>query len=492
MGRNCTGARLPSLGWLTTATVLAAASSPAEAQSCAGMAPVQIEIVSLSDVDLPTQGCTVGGCKNNSHPAVDGAGLNVVFSSDAAQVVTGFSNGANLPQVYLRPMGLGTTLLLSRGLTPGSVANAPCDFPLISLDGRLAAFSSGADNLVPADTNLASDVFIVDTRTLAIERVSRNPNGTQFNGQSSAPHVSGDGRAVVFVSDATNPSPLIGLNGTSAALPGTEQVLLLDRKRGRFEFISAGRRGTVPDGPAGEPRIDASGIFVSFSSEATNLGFVDTNGPIADVFVASRNGLGLRLVSSSWGNPRRTCASQSRRPAISADGRWVVFESAAPDLLAPGVDTNGLHDVFVRDLQTGQIALVSGGYSGASANGGSGYGAISGDGRFVMFTSTATNLVPADTTSFLECFVRDRDTDGDNIYDEMGATCTWRLSASVIGTPANARSGGNGALSLDGRFAVFMSEADTLVGGDLNGSAPGAACSPTCLFGRDVFRARLY
>src|SRR5438132_452517 len=147
--------------------------------------------------------------------------------------------------------------------------------------------------------------------------------------------------------------------------------------------------------------------------------------------------------------------------ALSADGRFVAFDSAATDLVAG--DTNGATDVFVHDRQTGTTERVSVASGGTQANNISSYPALSADGRFVAFQSDATNLVAGDTNGATDVFVHDRQT---------GAT--ERVSvASGGGTQGNRNSGGFfafPALSVDGRLVAFHSTATNLVSGDANGA----------------------
>ena len=142
-------------------------------------------------------------------------------------------------------------------------------------------------------------------------------------------------------------------------------------------------------------------------------------------------------------------------PALSADGRYAAFYSDASNLVAG--DTNGARDVFVRDLQTGETTRVSVSTSGAEANGDSFAPAVSSDGRFVAFASSASNLVDGDTNDANDVFVRDRQTN-----------TTTRVSVGFDGSQANGGSD-QPSLSGDGRLVAFTSAATNIVAGDLNG-----------------------
>lgn len=149
---------------------------------------------------------------------------------------------------------------------------------------------------------------------------------------------------------------------------------------------------------------------------------------------------------------------QASDPAMSGDGRFVAFQSSAATLV-PG-DTNNTDDVFVHDRVTGANERVSVAGDGAQSDGYSGGPAISADGRYVGFPSGATNLVPGDTNTVWDVFVHDRN---------IGAT--ERVSVSADGTEANQTSGSTPALSADGRKVAFVSSASNLVPGDTNGQS---------------------
>ncbi|MGH2681633.1 MAG: choice-of-anchor D domain-containing protein [Actinomycetota bacterium] len=155
----------------------------------------------------------------------------------------------------------------------------------------------------------------------------------------------------------------------------------------------------------------------------------------------------------------------SRQPAISAEGQWVAFATAASNLV-PG-DTNGVEDVFVRDILQGNTVRVSVATDGTEGNNISNAPAISGDGRFVAFVSNADNLLgvcgefPCDVNSGSDVFVRDRDTDRNGVFDEAGGVATVIVSVDDDGAP------GFGAntdpdISADGRFVAFVSNSEDL------------------------------
>src|SRR6266446_5992680 len=201
--------------------------------------------------------------------------------------------------------------------------------------------------------------------------------------------------------------------------------------------------------------ISADGRFVLFLSSANNLVTNDASGRFLDVLLRNRTNNTTTLVSVSL-NGTGGGNGHSVSPVISADGRYVAFESEAANLVAN--DTNGVSDVFVRDLQSGTTTMLSVNSSGAGAgNGASTSPLISADGRYVAFVSSASDLVANDTNAALDVFVRDL---------QSGTT-------TLASVRADGSTGGNGdsdspALTPDGRWLGFSSKATNLVAGITN------------------------
>jgi Tol biopolymer transport system component len=180
-----------------------------------------------------------------------------------------------------------------------------------------------------------------------------------------------------------------------------------------------------------------------FTSYATNLVAGDTNGQ-RDVFV--RDAVSGRTALVSVGAGGVPGNGESREPSISADGRYVAFNSSASNLVAG--DTNTSLDVFVRDLKTGRTTLISAGRTGP-ADGDSWEPEISADGRHVAFTSSATNLVAGDTNATQDVFVRD-----------LTVRRTERVSLTADGKQIDIFSS-SPAISGDGRLVAFTTQALT-------------------------------
>lgn len=314
--------------------------------------------------------------------------------------------------------------------------------PEISGDGRWVAFPSYASNLVLSDTNGIDDIFLHDRITGETTRISVASDGAESNGRSDFPMVSGDGRYIVFNSEATN----LVANDTN----GYEDVFVHDRDTGTTSLVSVALNGASGNHISSWAGISDDGRYVSFRSLATNL--VPGDSPIPDIYVRDLlKGTTTRVSVSSDG----TAANQpSEVGAISADGRFISFQSMATNLV-PG-DSNNANDIFVHDRTTGVTTLVSKATDGTQGDGPSWVAAISGDGQRVVFDSIATNLVAGDTNLRKDVFVHDRSTG-----------ITTRVSVRSNGVQGNAESL-DPTISADRRFVGFSSDASNLVIGDTN------------------------
>ncbi|MBI1851014.1 MAG: HYR domain-containing protein [Planctomycetes bacterium] len=249
----------------------------------------------------------------------------------------------------------------------------------------------------------------------------------------------------------------IGLPRNAAASTTTTSRVSLD---------SSGTQGNARSGATEDgASISNDGRWVAFESDAANLVAGDGNAK-TDVFLRDLQTGATTRVSVGPGGFEAN--DSSVRPVISGDGRWIVFRSAATNLVAS--DTNGVQDVFANDRTTGTTVRLSVSSSGAQANGASTSAAITTDGRFVAFVSSASNLVAGDTNGVRDVFLEDRDADADGIFDEAGAIAVTRVSVSTAGAEGNGDSRAP-AMSSDARFIAFDSSASNLVAGDVNGVA---------------------
>lgn len=328
--------------------------------------------------------------------------------------------------------------------TGGAQGDDRSCLPSITPDGRCVAFSSDATNLVPRDKNSYADVFVRDRLLGTTERVSVSSIGIEANATCSHPSVSADARYVAFWSRASN----LVADDTN----GKYDVFVRDRLLGTTERVSLNADEVEGNGDSGYPSISADGRYAAFYSEATNLVPDDTNG-VPDIFVRDRLlGTAERVSVNSDEVEGDDCSAY--RSSISADGRYVAFESVATNLVAD--DTYAQWDVFVRDRDAGTTERVSVSSEETQANGGSGSPSISADGSYVAFDSVATNLVPDDTNGAYDVFVRDR---------LLGTT--ERVSVNSDEVEGNGLTRGP-SISADGRFVAFSSLAANLVPGDSN------------------------
>jgi hypothetical protein len=269
------------------------------------------------------------------------------------------------------------------------------------------------------------------------------------------------GRSNVYGLDISAKGRFVALSSKAAKLVrgdtnGRADVFVRDRKRRRTRRVSVSSAGRQANEESTAPAISAHGRFVAFWSDASNLVRGDTNGD-PDIFVRDRaQGTTKRVNVSSWGAQANdyTCTCL----AISASGRFVGFSSKASNLVEE--DTDNSWDAFVHDRRMGTTELVSVSSTGAQVSRSSGVDSISAKGRFVAIGSSASGLVPGDTNNTQDVFVHDRAT-GE----------TSRVSVSSAGDQGEAyRPSSNGSISADGRFVAFGSLAPNLVPEDTNES----------------------
>ncbi len=281
----------------------------------------------------------------------------------------------------------------------GAQANNYSRFPSISGDGRFVVFASEASNLVTGDSNETGDVFVHDRQTGATTRVSVDSSGVEANGSSEAASISGDGRYVAFSSYASN----LVSGDTNSMI----DIFVHDRQTGQTTRVSVNSSGAQANDNSSDFHVAISwdGRYVAFQSDASNLVTGDSNG-VGDVFVHDRQTGQTTRVSVASGGTEANASSSG--PNLSDDGRYVAFSSSATNLVS--ADTNGKADVFVHDLQTGATTRVSVNSFGVQANMGGGGADISGDGRYVMFSSHSYNLIAEDELYDGQVYLHDRQT----------------------------------------------------------------------------------
>ena len=293
----------------------------------------------------------------------------------------------------------------SAGVEGNNASTAPSN----SSDGRYVAFESQADNLVAGDVLGFIDIFVRDRQTSTTTRVSVDSGGAEGSGDSNSPSISGDGRHVAFESNA-NDLVAVDINPLSDLfvrdLLGVTTTLV--------SVDSAGNQDPIPSSSS-SPSLSSNGRYVAFQSDA-DLVVTDTNG-LTDIYVHDRDADGDGIYDEAG-------AISTVRVSVRSDGTEADQASAAPS--------------------------------------------ISADGRYVAFESLSTNLVAGDTNGKVDIFVHDRDADGNGTYDEPGAISTVRVSVDLAGVQGNGDSN-SPSISADGSSVTFQSDADNLVVGDTLG-----------------------
>ncbi len=332
----------------------------------------------------------------------------------------------------------------------GGQANAGSTATAMSADGLRIVFVSQADNLVAGDTNNAADVFLRDRVTGTTTRVSVAADGGQADGSSTLATISANGRFVLFASSATNLT-------TAAPVPFRSGLYLRD-----LQANTTVPAAVLADGSVAPPTdvlmaVSNDGRYVGFTSDGRiadrdtdNDGRCDTNCDVntyTDALVFDRQA--GTYVRASVATNGQQADFHCRFEDMTPDGRLVVFSSEADNLVAN--DTNNARDVFLRDLAAGTTILVSRTPAGRPGNGASGSAAISADGRFIAFSSDADDLVAGDTNGRTDVFVFDRRTGR-----------VFRVSLAQDGSEAANGISYAPDISADGRFISFVSNADNL------------------------------
>ena len=341
-------------------------------------------------VSVKSNGAHANGGSYN--PELSADGVNVVFESNASNLVTGDTNNAS--DIFLHNRNTGVTSRVSVKAT-NTQANDMSFDPSISADGRYVAFYSYATNLVTGDTNGQSDIFVRDVTAKTTTRVSVGGGGAQGNDWSGDPIISDNGRYVAFASGADNLTPDDGDEWSD--------VFIRDRQANTTTLVSRDAAGNPSDGWAQWPSLSADGSLVAFDDYA-NL----TPGGNGSQNVYVRNwqtGTIVRASVDGSGAP----SEGSWNGVLSADGTSVAFDSYSPLL---GSDSNGVEDIYLRRLNVNQTLRASGvAFTYTAPNNHSAYPAPSLDGRYVAYASWAGNLVPGDGGGDLDVFVTDRQTD---------------------------------------------------------------------------------
>ncbi len=343
-----------------------------------------------------------GGNAKNEDPSISADGRYVVFSSLSSNFVDGDTNDNS--DVFLRDTVDNTIERISIA-TDGTQGDGDSVRPTISADGKFVVFQSLASNLVADDTNALEDIFLRDLVNKTTVRVSVGPENVEaVGGGSFRPKVSADGNMVAFYSFAIN---LIGDGNDTNEV---SDVFVRDVANSTTTRVTVSTAGVEANAPSRSPSISDDGFVVGFQSEASNLidGVTDDD-TTDDIFVRNLTNNTTTLVSVADGTTDVGGDGASENPDLSADGNLVVFRSRANNLVTG--DSFGLIDMFVRDIANAKTVRVNVDSSGAEATSGSAFRpSISADGRFAVFLTSADNLVDNDTNELIDVFVHELQT----------------------------------------------------------------------------------
>jgi len=352
-----------------------------------GMEPVQ---AAPGDVLLVSSDAAwVEGDNPSFFSEISADGRYVAFDSTATNLVTPATTGQ---QIFRKDLLTGKVELVSADAAGKQGDNASFS-PVISSDSRYVAFESTATNLVtPATTNL--QIFRKDMLTGEVRLVSADSAGVQGDNVSTHTTISSDGRYVAFTSFSTN---LVTPTTTGV------QVFRKDLHTNQVELVSADSAGVQGDNASYNPDISCDGRYVAFNSNSTNLVTPATTN--LQIFRKDLLTGEVKLVSADAAGAQGDINSVF--PSISQDGRYTAFASVCTNLV-PGVTGQ---QIYRKDIASGGIMLVSADAAGIQGNGNSMYPSVSADGRYVAFDSLSTNLVIPATTN-LQIFRKDMMTKG--------------------------------------------------------------------------------
>jgi hypothetical protein len=347
---------------------------------------------------------TASGNGTSTFPYLSADGSIVGFRSSSNNLVANDTNG--FTDVFVRNWKTGITTLVSVNSAGTASGNGQSLFSTFSADGQFVAFQSGASDLVANDSNgtVFDDVFVRDLQTGTTTLVSVAANGVgSGNGDSTTPIISADGHAIAFDSLASN---LVTVNDANNDV----DVFVRNLVTATTSLVSVNQTGTgagssfsfIPSPSV----ISANGNLIAFVSSSPNLVANDTNQGSTDVFVrdvAAGTTTLISINSAGTGSGNADSVVGGVQLEISPDGRFVVFDSFASDLVASG--SGPKQNIFVRDRQQAKTILASSNASHTSGgNNHSRVGSISADGSTVIFESDATDLVTNDTNGVVDVF----------------------------------------------------------------------------------------
>lgn len=396
-------------------------------------------------------------------------GRYVLIETRATNLATGVTDANGGIDVYLLDRVSGTRRLLSHVAgAPLVAANGPSLAGTLRADGGLASFLTAGTDLLAGvqDANFADDLLLYDTALPGNSLVTRRQNAATATADRDTSPVELDASGRLVLLSTASRNLVDGITDTNQR----DDVYLHDRQTGQATLIShaAGQPLVAANGVSEGGKFSADGRYLVFRSEATDLiaGFVNANGSNADIYLVDRQNGARALVSHAAGSPVRSGNKATYGYRVSADARYVAFESDASDHVVGVTDGEVSNDVFLYDRADGSIRLVSHlvGSPSATANNDSSLVGLSSDGRYLLIESYATNLIAGyvDNSQFTpDIFLYDREADS--------MTLVSRSAASHL-------AGGNSVsmaagISADGRYVAFTSEANNLTPPGVDGNA---------------------
>jgi hypothetical protein len=321
-----------------------------------------------------------GGNRDSYSPCISGDGTTIAFASCASNLLPGrvINTTAN---IYVYDVNTGITELITEG-PGGAGVNGDCGHPTLNYDGTIIAYESKATNLDESKKTNNYDIFVYDMNTWENRMISSG--GINFLN----PSISANGNLITYFCQGHVALPD---NGTSTY----GNIGLYDMDENETYLVSYGAIGTGGNSASNYPRISADGSTIVFASFATDMIYGTLTNSNENIFVYNfYSGLSL-ITRGSTGNGGN---GYSSRPSINGDGTIITFYSTATNLI-PGMTTNGQENIFIYNLSSGKMGLLSTGSSGKGGNDGSFNPVINYNGNAVAFQSTATDLIKGKTIS---------------------------------------------------------------------------------------------
>jgi hypothetical protein len=367
----------------------------------------RVEAMPDATLELVSKSSTgVLGNGPSRNPSISADGRYVAFESTAKNLVPNDTNGVTDIFVHDRQIGQTTRVSVTHN---GGQANGASFEAAISGDGRFVSYSSKATNLVAnpiyppkidcGDTsgherNPSIQVYLYDRQTGAVTQASVNNQGVSANCRSWLSDISGDGTYVVYGSHATN---LVDPPKNNKK----RDTYIYNRITKQVRYANLTPQGTRPDQGAGLVDISSSGRYVTFNTKSGLFDPIDNNKTF-DVILLDQQTNQTKLISLNESG--RVGPEISHYSDVNTNGQYVVFQTLNQ---LTSEDRNNVTDIYLRDIVNNQTILITSPNSGQQANGNSRSGKLSGDGRYVTFISSANNLVANDTNGTEDLFMRD-------------------------------------------------------------------------------------